>query len=93
MKRVSGIASHAPSSARYYQTGPREQRPQTPQFDREFDLKEEIEMPSPQSRAKQKKHLVDLRLEIGTFVVKTLYVSLILALVVKLNRYGFFFRR
>ena len=53
VERVSGIASHAPSSARYYQTGPREQRPQTPQFDREFDLKEEIEMPSPQSRAKQ----------------------------------------
>lgn len=55
VERVSGIASHAPSSARYYQTGPREQRPQTPQFDREFDLKEEIDMPTPQSRAKQEK--------------------------------------
>ena len=53
VERVSGIASHAPSSARYYQTGPREQRPQNPQFDRDFDLKEEIEMPTPQSRAKQ----------------------------------------
>ena len=31
------------------------QRPQTPQFDREFDLKEEIDMPTPQSRAKQEK--------------------------------------
>ena len=53
VERVSGIASHAPSSARYYQTGPREQRPQNPQFDRDFDLKEEIDMPTPQSRAKQ----------------------------------------
>ena len=55
VEKVSGIASHAPSSARYYQTGPREQRPQTPQFDREFDLKEEIDMPTPQSRTKQEK--------------------------------------
>ncbi|MBK4775038.1 cell division protein FtsZ [Streptococcus rubneri] len=53
VERVSGMTSHTPSSGRFYQTGPREQRPQSPQFDRDFDLKQEIEMPAPQQRSQQ----------------------------------------
>ena len=46
VERVSGIAS----SQRPYKTGPREQRPQTAPFDREFDLKQDVELPTTPSR-------------------------------------------
>ena len=46
VERVSGIAS----SHRPYKTGPREQRPQTAPFDREFDLKQDVELPTTPSR-------------------------------------------
>ena len=46
IRRVSGIAS----SQRPYKTGPREQRPQTAPFDREFDLKQDVELPTTPSR-------------------------------------------
>ena len=46
VERVSGIAS----SQRPYKTGPREQRPQAAPFDREFDLKQDVELPTSPSR-------------------------------------------
>jgi len=46
VERVSGIAS----SQRPYKTGPREQRPQAAPFDREFDLKQDVELPTTPSR-------------------------------------------
>lgn len=46
VERVSGIAS----SHRPYKTGPREQRPQAAPFDREFDLKQDVELPTTPSR-------------------------------------------
>jgi len=46
VERVSGIAS----SQRPYKTGPREQRPQTAPFDREFDSKQDVELPTTSSR-------------------------------------------
>ena len=46
VERVSGIAS----SQRPYKTGPREQRSQTAPFDREFDLKQDVELPTTPSR-------------------------------------------
>lgn len=46
VERVSGIAS----SQRPYKTGPREQRPQAAPFDREFDLKQDVELPTTSSR-------------------------------------------
>lgn len=46
VERVSGIAS----SQRPYKTGPREQRPQAAPFDREFDLKQDVELPTNPSR-------------------------------------------
>ncbi|MCB7323068.1 cell division protein FtsZ [Streptococcus parasanguinis] len=46
VERVSGIAS----SQRPYKTGPREQRPQVAPFDREFDLKQDVELPTTPSR-------------------------------------------
>ena len=46
VERVSGIAS----SHRPYKTGPREQRPQAAPFDREFDLKQDVELPTTSSR-------------------------------------------
>lgn len=49
VERVSGIAS-SPASHRPYKTGPREQRPQVAPFDREFDLKQEVELPTTPSR-------------------------------------------
>ena len=46
VERVSGIAS----LQRPYKTGPREQRPQAAPFDREFDLKQDVELPTTPSR-------------------------------------------
>ena len=46
VERVSGIAS----SQRPYKTGPREQRLQAAPFDREFDLKQDVELPPTPSR-------------------------------------------
>ena len=46
VERVSGIAS----SQRPYKTGPREQRPQAAPFDREFDLKQDVELPTTPTR-------------------------------------------
>lgn len=43
VERVSGIASS-------HKTGPREQRPQAAPFDREFDLKQDVELPTTPSR-------------------------------------------
>ena len=49
VERVSGIAS-SPATHRPYKTGPREQRPQAAPFDREFDLKQDVVLPTTPSR-------------------------------------------